>query len=67
VGVDEAVHGGPALGPGPRVDGDRLVAGRCADGCGPLFPFVGVLWSSVGVQEQLPAERAASTLPLEEP
>jgi len=45
--------------------GDRLVAGRCADGRDPLFPFVGVLWFSVSVQEQLPAERAASMLPFE--
>ena len=65
MGVDEAGHGGSALGPGPRVDGNRLVAGRLADGCDPLFPFVGVLWFPVGVQEQLPAERAVPVLPLE--
>ncbi len=64
VGVDEAGDCGSALGSGSRVAGDRLVAGRRADGCDPLLPFVGVLGFSVGVQEQLPAERAASTLPL---
>src|SRR6266496_4758015 len=67
VGVDEAGHGGSALDPGPRVEGDRLVAGRRADGFDPLLPFVRVLGFSVGVQEQLPAKRAASMLPFEEP
>src|SRR6266516_6815465 len=50
VGVDEAEHGGSAACPGSGVDGDRLVAGCLADGCGPLFPFVGVLWLLIGVQ-----------------
>ena len=69
VGVDEAEaeHGGSAWGPGPRIDGDLLVAGRLADGFDPLFPFVWVLRFLIGVQEQLPAKRAASTLPLEQP
>jgi hypothetical protein len=49
--MDEAEHGGSVRGPGPRVEGDRLVAGRRADGFDPLFPFVGVLWFAVGVQE----------------
>jgi hypothetical protein len=65
VGVDEAEHGGSALGPGSRVEGDRLVAGRLADGLDPLFPFVWVLWLLVGVEQQFPAERAAPSLPLE--
>ena len=55
------------MGSGSRVEGDRLVAGRRADGSNPLLPFVRVLGFSVGVQEQLPAERAASILPFEEP
>jgi hypothetical protein len=67
VGVNEAGHGGSALGSGPRVKGDRLVAGRRADGFDPLFPFVRVLWFAVSVQEQVPAKRAASPLPLEQP
>jgi len=50
VGVDEAEHGGSTLRPGFRAKGDRLVAGRGADGCDPLFPFVRVLWFAVGVQ-----------------
>ena len=65
MGVDEAEHGGSALGPGPRVDGDRLVAGRLADGLNPLFPFVWVLWLLAGVEQQFPAERAVPSLPLE--
>jgi hypothetical protein len=65
VGVDEAEHGGSALGPGSRVEGDRLAASRLADGLNPLFPFVWVLWLLVGVEQQFPAERAAPSLPLE--
>jgi len=65
VGVDEAEHGGSALGPGSRAEGDRLVTGRLADGFDPLFPFVWVLWLLVGVEQQFPAERAAPSLPVE--
>ena len=65
MGVDEAEHGGSALGPGSRVKGDRLVAGRLADGFDPLFPFVWVPWLLAGVEQQFPAERAAPSLPLE--
>ena len=65
MGVDEAEHGGSALSPGSRVEGDRLVAGRLADGFNPLFPFVWVLWLLAGVEQQFPAERAASLLPVE--
>src|SRR5690348_13982465 len=67
VGVDEAGRGGSAGGSGSRVEGDRLVAGRRADGFDPLLPFVRVLWFAVSVQEQMPAKRAASVLPLEQP
>ena len=65
MGVDEAEHGGSTLRPGPRVEGDRLEAGRRADGRDPLFPFIRVLWLSAGVQEQFPAERATAALPFE--
>jgi len=65
VGVDEAEHSGSAWGSGSRVEGDRLVAGRLADGFNPLFPFVWVLWLLVGVEQQFPAERAAPSLPVE--
>jgi len=67
VGVDEAEHGGSALVPGSHVEGDRLVAGRRANGFDPLFPFVWVLWFLAGVEQQLAAKRAASTLFLEQP
>jgi len=66
VGVNESEHDGSAVA-GSGVEGDRVVAGRRADGCDPLFPFVGVLWLLLGVQEKLAAERAASPLPLEQP
>ena len=65
VGVDEAEHGGSVVVPGSRVEGDRLVAGRLADGFNPLFPFVWVLWLLAGVEQQVPAERAAPSLPVE--
>ena len=65
--VDKAEHCGSTLRSGPRVDGDRLEAGRRADGRDPLLPFVGMLWLSISVQEQLPAERATAALPFEQP
>jgi hypothetical protein len=65
VGVGETVDGVSAWFPGCRIEGDRLVAGRDADGFDPLFPFVGVAWLLVGVEQQVPAERAASALLLE--
>jgi hypothetical protein len=65
VGVGETVDGGSAWFPGCRVEGDRLVAGRDADGFDPLLPLVGVLWLLVGVEQQVAAERAAPTLSLE--
>ena len=67
MGVGETEHHGSAVCAGSCVEGDRLVAGRRADGCDPLFPFVGMLWFLVGVEEKLPAQRAASPLPLEYP
>ena len=65
VGVNESEHDGSAVAGGSGVEGDRVVAGRRADGCDPLFPFVGMLWLLLGVQQKLSAERAASPLPLE--
>jgi len=41
------------------------VAGRDADGFDPLFPFAGVLWLAIGVEQQVAAKRAASTLSLQ--
>jgi hypothetical protein len=67
VGVDETEHRGPAACSGSRVEGDRLVAGRLADGCDPLLPFVGVVWFPVGVEQQFAAERAAPALLVEQP
>src|SRR6185312_16310043 len=43
------------------VPGDRLAGGAI-----PLFPSVRALWFAVGVQEQVPAERAAAVLPAEQ-
>src|SRR5712672_4740951 len=43
VGVDEAEHCGALVRPGSRIDGDRLAAGRRADGFYPLFPVVGMM------------------------
>jgi hypothetical protein len=65
VGVGETVDGGPAWFPGCRIEGDRLVAGRGADGFDPLLPLVGVAWFLAGVEQQVPAERAAATLLME--
>ena len=43
--------------------GDDVLSGdRLAGGAVPLFPFTGALWLAVGVQEQVPAHRAASFL-----
>jgi hypothetical protein len=67
VGVNESERDGSAVAGGSGVEGDRVVAGRRADGCDPLFPLVGMLWLLFGVQEKLAAERAASRLPLEQP
>jgi len=65
VGVGETVGSGPAWFPGCRAECDRLVAGRDADGFDPLFPFAGVLWLAIGVEQQVAAKRAASTLSLQ--
>jgi len=62
VGVGETVEGVPAWFPGSRIEGDRLVAGRDADGLDPLFPFVGVAWLLVSVEQRVAAKRAASAL-----
>jgi len=62
VSVSETEYRRSAWFPGYRIEADRLVAGRDADGLDPLFPFVGVAWLLVGVEQQVPAERAASTL-----
>ena len=67
MGVDETEHYGSAVCAGSCVESDRLVAGRRADGCDPLLPFVGMLWFLVGVEQKLAAKRAASPLPLEQP
>ena len=60
--VDKAEHCGSTLRSGPRVEGDRLEAGRRADGRDPLLPFIGMLWLSISVQEQVAAEVAAAFL-----
>jgi hypothetical protein len=65
VGVGETEYDGSAWFPGCRVEADRLMAGRDADGCDPLLPLAGVLWFPVGVQQQVAAERAAPALFLE--
>ena len=62
VGVGETEHGGSGWFPGCRVEADRLMAGRDADGFDPLLPFAGVLWLPAGVQQQVAAERAAPAL-----
>ena len=51
MGVDETEHYGSAVCAGSCVESDRLVAGRLADGCDPLFPFVRVLWLLGCVQQ----------------
>jgi len=48
VGVDETKRGGSVVGAGVRVEDDSLVAGRRADGCDPLLPFVRVLRFLIG-------------------
>jgi hypothetical protein len=55
VGVDEAEHCGALVRPGSRIDGDRLAAGRRADGFYPLFPVVGMMGLLVSVEKELPA------------
>jgi hypothetical protein len=62
VGVGETVGGVPAWFPGCRIESDRLVAGRDADGLDPLFPFVGMAWLLASVEQQVTAKRAASAL-----
>ncbi len=67
VGVDKTEHGGSAVPPGFRADGDRLVAGRRADSCDPLFPFTRVLRFLIGVEQQITADGAAPMLCTQEP
>src|SRR5436190_20398564 len=50
-----------------RVDGERFRAYRLAGRGDPLLPFVRVLWFGVGVQQQVPAERAAAALTRDQP
>jgi hypothetical protein len=65
VGVYEA--GGDAFVRCARAPGDQFAfAGRRAGGREPLFPLVWALRLTVGVQEQAPADRAATALRLEE-
>jgi hypothetical protein len=59
---EKTVGGVPAWVPGCRIEGDRLVAGRDADGLDPLFPFVGMAWLLASVEQQVTAKRAASAL-----
>ncbi len=62
VGVYQVERGGFVRRGGLPVGGDRLSAGRLADGGEPLFPLVGCLWLTIGVQQQAPAERTAAAL-----
>jgi hypothetical protein len=52
VGVDKAWDGGIVRSATGRFSGDRVFADRVADGREPLFPCIGMLWFTVGVQQQ---------------
>ena len=62
VSVGETVDGKSAWFPGFRVERDRLVARRDADGLDLLLPLIGVPWLLVSVEQQVAAERAAPAL-----
>src|SRR5205823_7607111 len=49
-GVDQTECGDVVRRTGPCLGGDRVLADRQAGYGGPLFPVVGGLWFSVGVQ-----------------
>ena len=67
MGVNEAEDGDQVRVPGPRVEREQVVQQGLAGRCDPLFPFVGVLRLLVGVQQQVPAERASPVLALQQP
>ena len=66
VGVYETVGDRFVRRAGFRFGGDRVFADRFAGCLEPLFPFFGLLWFTVGVEQEFTAERASSVLPLEE-
>ena len=67
MGVNEAEDGDRVRVPRPRVEREQVVRQRLAGRCDPLFPLVGVLRLLVGVQQQVPAERASPVLALQQP
>ena len=55
-GVYESERGQRLVGVGSRFGGNRVFLYRLADDREPSFPFLGVLWFVVGVQQQSLAE-----------